>query len=326
MPTRPLQPHEAPTDELAPEADSRLRAELEPGSGGTLPGRSGRTYHLGAAPGDIARHILLVGDPARAERAARRLAAIRYMGEHREYRIYTGSLGNLPVSVVCVGMGAGAMEIAVVELCQIVESPVLIRAGSCGSISPDLELGDLVISQGALRLESASLGYVDPGYPAFAHAEAQIALVRAAEERRVRYQLGVTATAAGFFGAQGRSVPGFDAIDKDLLERLRKQRVLNLEMEASCLLTLAALSRLRAGVVCAVFADRIRDRFITEEQLLLAEELVVDVGLTSLRHLARMERQRGEARYWHDGLGDENSLGSVPRIAPSTRRLRRGRR
>lgn len=262
----------------------------------------GRQYHIGAAPGDVARHVLLVGDPDRAERTAARFARTRFAAARRDYRIYTGEHDGLELSVMCVGMGAGCMEIALVELFQIVERPALIRAGSSGALQPDMELGDLVITQGALRMETASLGYVDPGYPAFAHAEAQLALVRAAEESGVRYHLGVTATAPGFYGAQGRNVPGFSPRDADVVARLAQQGVKNLEMETSCLLTLAALRGARAGAVCAVYATRYEGAFIDEAAKARAEDAVITVGLRGLHHLARMEREAKGRPHWHDGI------------------------
>jgi uridine phosphorylase len=263
---------------------------------------NGHQYHIGAGPGEVERFVLLVGDPARAERAARRFSRVDVSLAHRDYRIYSGVHQGRAISVMCVGMGAGCMEIALVELCEIVAQPVLIRAGSCGGIAPEVGLGDLVITQGALRMESASLGYVEPGYPAFAHAEAQLALVRAAHELGARYHMGVTATAAGFYAAQGRAIGGLLPRDPELLTRLTRQGVKNLEMETSCLLTLAALKGLRAGAVCSVFGTRHDNAFIDRSAQEQAEELLVDVGLSALHHLARMEDQRGAHPHWHDGL------------------------
>lgn len=263
---------------------------------------NGKQYHLGAAPGDLARYLLLVGDPERAELAASRLSQVRFTSSRRDYHIYTGDHEGLDLTVLCVGMGPGCMEIAVVELCQIVDRPTLIRAGSAGAIQPEIELGDLVIAQGALRMESASLGYVDVGYPAFAHAEAQLALVRAADELGVRFHVGVTATAPGFFGAQGRHVPGFAPRRDDLTAQLARQGIKNMEMETSCLLTLAALRGLRAGAVCATFANRHHDTVVDEAQRNQAQQDVVSTGLAALHHLARMEDQAGTRPHWHDGL------------------------
>lgn len=262
----------------------------------------GRQYHLGAAPGELAELILLVGDPERAERVSRRFDGVRFAHQNRDYRIYSGTHRGRDMSVICVGMGSGCMEIALVELCQITRDPILIRAGSSGALQPDIQLGDMIISQGAVRLETASLGYVEPGFPAFAHAEAQVALVRASVELGVRFHVGVTATAAGFYGAQGRSVPGFAPRDPELLDRLTRQGVKNLEMETSCLLTIAALRGLRAGAVCAAFANRSQDAFIDPEAMTVAEDQVVEVGLSALHHLAAMREERGALTHWHSGL------------------------
>jgi uridine phosphorylase len=262
----------------------------------------GRQYHLGAAPGDVADLVLLVGDPERAQKVAARFSNLTFSNQNRDYHIYTGTHRARELSVICVGMGAGCMEIAVVELCQIVREPIMIRAGSSGALQADIQIGDLIISQGAVRMETASLGYVEPGFPAFAHAEAQVALVRAACEHGVRHHVGVTATAAGFYGAQGRMVPGFSPRDPELIERLTRQGVKNLEMETSCLLTMAALRGLRAGAVCAAFASRSQDVFIDEQAKTKAEEDVIEVALGALHHLATMREQRAGLPHWHTGL------------------------
>ena len=277
-------------------------ADVQATTAETMSSPGGRQYHIGASPGDVARYLLLVGDPERAKLAADQLTDVRFEHAHRDYHTYTGQHQGLALSVMCVGMGAGCMEIAVVELCQIVERPTMIRAGSAGALAPEVALGDLVITQGALRMESASLGYVEPGFPAFAHAEAQLALVRAADELQVRYHVGVTATAPGFFGAQGRALPGFPPRDETLLTRLVRQGVKNLEMETSCLLTLAALRGFRAGSVCATFGSRHHDTVLDEAGRARAEANVIGVGLTALHHLADMERSTGARPHWHPGL------------------------
>jgi uridine phosphorylase len=264
--------------------------------------KEGRQYHLGVAPGEVAELVLLVGDPERARRVSTRFDSVRFEHQNRDYRIYTGAHRGRDLSVLCVGMGSGCMEIALVELCQVARDPILIRAGTCGALQPDIALGDAIISQGAVRMETASLGYVEPGFPAFAHAEAQIALVQAACELGVPHHVGVTATAAGFYGAQGRVVPGFTPRDPELLERLMRQGVKNLEMETSCLLTLAALRGLRAGAVCAAFANRSQDVFIDEQAKQRAEDDVIEVGLRALHHLAMMREQRGTHSHWHAGM------------------------
>ena len=74
-----------------------------------------------------------------------------------------------------------------------------------------------------------------------------------------------------------------------------RQRVMNFEMEASALLILAGLASCRAGVVCAVYAQRSTGRFVEGDQKDAAEAACVETGLESLRILAEMDRQKRHA-------------------------------
>lgn len=262
----------------------------------------GRQYHIGLAPGEVARHIILVGDPARATRVAGMFDRIELERRSREYVSYTGQHQGLRVTVMGTGMGTGATEIAVVELCQVVERPLMIRCGSSGALQPDMQLGDLVISQAALRLENTTRAFVDEGYPAVADPQAVLALAGAAEAIGSRYHVGITATAPGFYGAQGRKIAGFMPRETDVVARLAAQGVKNLEMETSTLLTLATFRGFLAGAVCAIYATRHDNVFITPAQKDAAELACVRCGLGGLHTLAAMEAARGERPIWHPGL------------------------
>ena len=270
-------------------------------------GGDGRQYHIGLRPGELAPSILLVGDPRRAERVADNF--LDEVGEpvvEREYVTYTGTYRGRPVSVMGTGMGAANTEIAVIEICQCFEDPTqiaLVRAGSCGGLKPNLGLGDLVITQASYRLEGTSLSFVGPGYPAVAHPEATMALLWAADELGAPHHLGITATASSFYGAQGREAPGFPPRDTKVETRLAREGVTNLEMETSTLLTLASLRGVRAGAVCAVYANRVHDTFIPHEDKQAAERRCVEVGLRGLDKLATLAEARGERSCWHPGVG-----------------------
>lgn len=258
----------------------------------------GRQYHIGLAPGELAPYVLFVGDPDRVDRVAARLDAVELERRCREYRTVTGTCGGLRVSVMGTGIGCDNTEIAVVESCQIVASPTILRVGSCGALQPRIALGDLVVTSGAIRLESTSTFFVPEGYPAFAHHEAVLALLAAAARSGATHHLGLTVTAAGFYGAQGRSLPGFPPRHPDLPDAMARLGALNFEMEASTLLTLAALKGFRAGAVCAVYANRPHDRFITPEGKEKAEGDAVTAGLEALKILADMDRARGASPFW----------------------------
>lgn len=254
-----------------------------------------RQYHIGLGPGELAEYILLPGDPDRTARIATRFESIEREHRHREFASVTGTYRGLPVSVVSTGIGTDNVEIVIAEILAITERPTFIRVGSCGALQPEMSLGDLVISTGAVRLETTSSWFVHDGYPAVADYEAVVALVEAAERLGHRYHVGLTATAPGFFGAQGRPIPQLPIRYPDLAEDMARQRVMNFEMEASALLVLAGLARCRAGVVCTVYANRTTGDFVEGAQKDAAEAACVETGLEGLRILAEIDRQKRNA-------------------------------
>ena len=254
-----------------------------------------RQYHIGLAPGELADYILLPGDPDRVARIAAGFDSIEFERRNREFASATGRYRGQRVSVLSTGIGSDNVEIVVAEVLAIVARPTFIRVGSSGALQPEIQPGDVVISSGAVRLEATTSFFVHDGFPAVADYEATVALVEAAHRLGIRAHVGITATAPGFFGAQGRPIPQLPIRYPDLAEQLASQRVLNFEMEASALMVLAGLARCRAGVVCAVFAQRVTGTFVTGEAKQLAENACVDTGLEALAILAEMDRQKREA-------------------------------
>ena len=263
-----------------------------------------RQYHIGLGPGELAEFILLPGDPDRTARIAARLDTIEIQRRHREFASATGSYRGQRVSIVSTGIGTDNVEIVVAEVLAITERPTFIRVGSCGALQPEMRLGDLVVSTGSVRLESTTSFFVHDGYPAVADHQAILALIEAAERLGHRAHVGLTATAPGFFGAQGRPIPQLPIRYPDLAEEMARQRVLNFEMEASALMVLAGLAGCRAGVVCAVYAQRTTGEFVTGEAKDRAEAACVETGLEGLRILADMDRQVREsaADRWRPSL------------------------
>jgi uridine phosphorylase len=244
-----------------------------------------RQYHLACGPGDLAPRILLCGDPGRAEKVAARFSNVRLERRNREFVTITGTHRGRPLSVLGTGIGPDNTEIAVVEISQLVKDPVLVRIGTSGSLQTRVRLGDVVITTGAVRLENTSTYFVPEGYPAVAHPEVVQALAEAAGALGLRHHVGVTASAPGFYGAQSRRVPGFEPRYKDLPRELSRLNVLNFEMEASALLTLAAVRGFRAGVACAVYAHRLRETFVDDRRKEKAESDVIRLGLAAMERL-----------------------------------------
>ncbi len=254
---------------------------------------AGRQYHIGLAPGEVAPWVVLVGDPGRAEAVAAHFDDRRIERRNREYAAITGTCRGREVTVLGTGIGCDNTEIAVVELLACRRDLTLLRVGSCGALQEDIAIGDVVVSTGAVRLESTSLGFVDEGYPAVAHHEVVLAAISGAEAEGIPYHAGLTACASGFYGWQGRRGQIIEPRDPDLPERLGRWRVANFEMETSTLFTLATLAGIRAGAVCAVFANRPANRFIDAGSKSEAEVAAIRCGLAAIDALAYMDAKAG---------------------------------
>lgn len=265
---------------------------------------SGRQYHINVAPGELAEYIILVGDPARAHKVAKFFDKIEFNTQNREFITYTGYVDNIRMSVMSTGIGQDNIEIVFIETIQVVENPTFIRVGSCGSLQEQINCGDLVISTGSVRLENTSLFFVPEGYPAVANYEVIISLIEAAEKLGYRYHVGLTASASGFYGAQGRNIPGFRLRYPNLVEELKELNVVNFEMESSALFTLSNIKGIRAGMVCAVYANRPKNEFIGPEEKVIAEEKAIKTGIEAFKILAKIDevKKKNNKKYWHIGL------------------------
>jgi uridine phosphorylase len=261
-------------------------------------------YHIGVGPGDLADYILLPGDQDRVEIVASHFDSVELRHRHREFATATGMYRGMRVSCVSTGIGTDNVEIVLSEILAITDKPTFIRIGSCGALQPGIEIGDLIISTGSLRLETTTSWFVHEGYPAVAHYEAVLALEEAATRLGYRHHMGLAATAPGFYGAQGRPIPHLPIRYPDLAEEIARQGILNFEMEASALLVLAGLGGCRAGVVCAVYANRRTGQFAEGDVRTQAEAAVVATGLESLVVLAEIDRQKQSAgaAHWRPSL------------------------
>ena len=252
-----------------------------------------RQYHIGLAPGEVANTVIFVGDPARAEKVAKFFDSITLKKSNREFITFTGFYKELPITVMSTGIGPSNVEIAVIELSRIFDEngdvPTLIRVGSSGGLQKAINIGDLVISTSSVRLEDTTSYFVDLSYPAVANYEVITALISSAEQNAFTYHVGMTASASGFYGAQGRETDKFPIKDPNLPEKLSKWNVYNFEMETSTLFTLAALAKYRAGTVCAIYANRYTKTFIGQKEKLEAEKNSILCGLDAAVLLRKMD-------------------------------------
>lgn len=233
------------------------------GSSAERPEMDGKLqYHIRCRPGDVARYVLLPGDPERVPLIAEGWDEGREIASYREHVTHTGRFGGVELSACSTGAGGPSTASALEELAEL-GAETFIRVGTCAALQEEIDPGDLIICSGAVRHDGTSDQYVEPAYPATANYEVVLALIEAAERLGATYHVGLAHTSASFFCGQSR--PGFGGYSQSwtprILEDARRAGVLNFEMEAGTVLTLGSLFRLRAGAVFNVVANRVRDEF-----------------------------------------------------------------
>ena len=254
-----------------------------------------KQYHLEVKEGDVAKTVLLPGDPQRVERISSLWDSFREVAAHRQFVTHSGKYKGTDISACSTGIGGPGMAIVVEELANVkVDS--FIRVGSCATLKKDIEIGDLIISTAAVRLDGTSRQYVRTEYPASASYETLIALIEAAENLGFTYHLGISASTDSFYPGQSRPGYGgyFQSFSTILIEDLQRANVANFEMEAATLFTLGNIYGFRTGAVCAVYANRVRDEFEVK-----GETDVIRCGNEAVKILAEIDEEKKAAGRIH---------------------------
>lgn len=211
------------------------------------------TPHNKAAKGDIAPSVLLPGDPLRAKFIAETfLSDVKQFNDVRNMFGFTGTYNGKPVSVMGTGMGCPSIGIYTYELIHFYDVKNLIRIGSCGAMTEELHLGDIVMAIGASTDSNYGAQYELPGtfsatasYPLLRKAQ------QAAEDFGFPYKVGNVLSSDVFYGdTEGRTM------------KWTKMGILAAEMESYALYCNAA----RAGVnALAIFS--VSDSIVTGEAM-----------------------------------------------------------
>lgn len=207
---------------------------------------------------DLAPLALVVGDPARARRAAELLSDVRQLGDNREYLSFSGQFRGAPVTVASHGVGAAGAAVCFEELCRGGVTRI-IRAGTAGGIQPEVTDGDLVVAIGAVRDEGLTGHLVPPGYPAVADPALVMTLRAQAEQTGATVHSGIVLTSDCFYP--------MDVIEQD--QRMwQRAGVVAVEMESAALLVIAALHGVAAGAVFAIDGNPLAtaDKSMTDYQ------------------------------------------------------------
>ncbi len=248
-------------------------------------------YHLHLTDEQIegAKIALLPGDPARVEKIAKTapLERARFLSSKREFTTWIGYIGQTPVLTASTGIGGPSTSIAVEELAQL-GVRIFIRVGTAGAIQPHINIGDVIITTGAVRLDGASRHYAPLEYPAVADCEIVRALLHAAQTLKIPHHVGITCSSDTFYPGQERYDTFSGYVPRHLrgsLEEWQRLNVLNYEMEAATLLVMCSALGLQAGCVAGVAAQRTRSEAVALDQLQRSEENAIRVATKAVEML-----------------------------------------
>ncbi len=267
----------------------------------------GSVFHLHIKPEQLADTVILVGDPARVNMVASHFDTIECDVQSREFHTITGRLKGKRISCVSHGIGTDNIDIVVTELDALknidfttrMEKPqhttlTMVRIGTSGGLQDFTPIGSYVVSKrsigfdGMLRYYDLPQGVTDEDFESEFCEHTQwnpklaIPYVVSADEELVErigkdMVMGVTISAPGFYGPQGRYVR-VPLADPTLNEKVisfdyHGEKITNYEMESSAVAGMAKLLGHKAMTVCCIIAGRV-DKSMNTSYKGSMEELV----------------------------------------------------
>ena len=250
----------------------------------------GSVYHINLKPEHVSPNVIFVGDPARVDRVAKHFQKIEFTTQKREFRTVVGQFKDQRITVISTGIGPDNIDIVINELDALVNIDLenrikkesqtslnLVRIGTSGSLQRDIPVDSMVLGKYGLGFEGLLHFYKAEHIYEKDMQEAFIRHTNYPKNRSVPYfvknngelesQLiseevftGITATAGGFYGPQGR-VLRLELLRADMNEkiesfRFKDLRISNLEMETSAIYGLSKLLGHKAVSMNAIIANR----------------------------------------------------------------------
>lgn len=251
---------------------------------------NGAIYHLGLFPEEIADDIILVGDPGRVEKISNRFDKIELKRQNRELITHTGMKNGKRLTVLSTGMGTDNIDIVLTELDALAnvdlekmevknehKSLNLIRIGTSGALQAEIDTGTFVASAYGLGIDGVLQFYKNNGdfeddlveafvnqtdwneklpFPYCTPANQQL-LDKVAYD----FYQGITVSAPGFFGPQGRLVRAplmYPELNRKIEEfSFHGKSITNMEMECSAIYGLSKVLGHNPLTVCLIVANRV---------------------------------------------------------------------
>jgi len=267
----------------------------------------GSVYHLNLKPEHIANDIILVGDQDRVEKITKHFDNIEFSIQKREFKTQTGTFRGKRITVISTGIGPDNIDIVINELDALVNinlntrqpkdeltSLNFIRIGTSGSLQKDIPVDSIVLSTHGLdlngmlhfyQIESFSNSEYEDAFIKYTNWSSNKARPIIIENSKILEQKfdsksiykGLTATAGGFYGPQGR-VLRLPLQDTGLNFKMdnfnyKDMRITNFEMETSVIYGLSKLLGHQALSLNAIIANRPNGNF-SENPKQIVEHLI----------------------------------------------------
>ncbi len=268
----------------------------------------GSIYHLNLKPENIANDLIFVGDPDRVDKVTSHFDAIEFTVQRREFKTTTGTYKGKRLSVISTGIGPDNIDIVLNELDALVNINLesrtikkkhtalnIVRIGTSGSLQKDIPVDSFLMSTHSLDINGMLRSYVTDH---IAHPELENAFISHTQwspkkttplivsnskklEDKISSEIvykGMTATAGGFYGPQGR-VLRLQIQDPNLNHKMdsfnyKGVRVTNLEMETSAIYGLSKLLGHHACSMNAIIANRATGEFSQNPNKVVADLIV----------------------------------------------------
>jgi uridine phosphorylase len=263
----------------------------------------GSIYHLSLKPDQVADTVIIVGDPERVQEISHYFDRVDHRVRNREFVTHTGICRGKHLTVLSTGIGTDNIDIVINELDALVNidlvkrqakpqarSLTIIRIGTSGAIQPDIPVNSFALSSYGLSFDNLLHFYKDNGHIYETELEnafieqvkwnrtiAAPRIIRGSEELIKKLEKGttkgITVTAPGFYGPQGR-VLRLPLADPDLNSKIRDfsykgERIINFEMETSALYGLGAMLGHKTATVCALIANRANNTYSVDHKLVI---------------------------------------------------------
>jgi len=250
----------------------------------------GSAFHIHMRPEQLADNVILVGDPGRVAMVSEFLSDIEFTNSSREFVSTTGKFGGKRVTVLSTGIGTDNIDIVMTELDALANIDFktrepkkkhrtlnILRIGTCGAIHADIPLGSYIFSHISVGCDGLLNWYADRDKYSLLDMEEAFKkhvnwnkhlpdpyFIKASQKLINKFAdytvKGVTISASGFYGPQGRVVRIPLAMPNMLNDfetfRFGDYRITNFEMESSAVAGLAAHLGHEAGTVCCAIANR----------------------------------------------------------------------